>query len=41
MSVVLDESVIESQASDATAIVSLRDLKVYYGTSLAVSNVTL
>jgi phosphate transport system ATP-binding protein len=40
MSVVLDESVIESQASDATAIISLRDLKVYYGTSLAVSNVS-
>ena len=40
MSVVLDESVIESQVSDARAIVSLRDLKVYYGASLAVSNVT-
>src|SRR5215217_2534771 len=40
MSVVLDESVIKSQVSDARAIVSLRDLSVYYGPFLAVTNVS-
>src|SRR5215213_6448861 len=40
MSAVLDESVIKTQQSEARAIVSLRELKVYYGTFLAVTNVT-
>src|SRR5918995_1874216 len=40
MSVTLDESAIKSRVNDAKAIVSLRDLKVYYGTLLAVTDVT-
>src|SRR5215204_632768 len=40
MSVTLDESAIKSRVNDAKAIVSLRDLKVYYGTFLAVTDVT-
>src|SRR5215211_2443621 len=40
MSAVLDESVIKTQQSETRAIVSLRELKVYYGTFLAVTNVT-
>src|SRR5918993_798835 len=41
MSVMLDEAAIKSQVSDAGAIVSLRDLKVYYGDHLAVRDVTM
>src|SRR5215211_865675 len=40
MSAVLDESVIKTQQSETRAIVSLRDLSVYYGAFLAVSNVS-
>src|SRR5215216_1371340 len=40
MSVTLDESAIKSRVSDAEAIVSLRDLRVFYGTFLAVTGVT-
>ena len=40
MSVILDESAIKSGVSDAGAIVSIRDLKVYYGNFLAVTDVT-
>jgi phosphate transport system ATP-binding protein len=40
MSVVLDESVIKSEGKNASAIVSIRNLSVYYGDFLAVSNVT-
>jgi phosphate transport system ATP-binding protein len=40
MSVVLDESVIKSEMRNASAIVSIRDLSVYYGAFLAVSNVS-
>src|SRR3712207_2437980 len=40
MSVVLDQAAIKSQVSDAGAIVSLRDLKVFYGNFLAVTGVT-
>src|SRR5215213_4216862 len=40
MSVTLDESTIKSRVSDAEAIVSLRDLRVFYGTFLAVTGVS-
>src|SRR5829696_552914 len=40
MSVMLDQSAIKSRAGDAGAIVSLRDLEVFYGTFLAVTGVT-
>jgi phosphate transport system ATP-binding protein len=40
MSVLVDESLIKSNVSNAGAILSLRDLSVYYGTFLAVTNVT-
>jgi len=40
MSVVLDESVIKSGERNGSAIVSIRDLSVYYGAFLAVSNVS-
>jgi phosphate transport system ATP-binding protein len=40
MSVVLDESVIKGEVRNASAIVSIRDLSVYYGTFLAVSSVS-
>ena len=40
MSVVLDESVIKSEVTNASAIVSTRNLSVYYGDFLAVGNVT-
>src|SRR5829696_1656576 len=40
MSVMLDETSIKSGVSDAGAIVSLRDLRVFYGTFLAVTGVS-
>ena len=40
MSVMLDESAIKSEVGSAGAIVSLRDLKVFYGNFLAVTGVT-
>jgi phosphate transport system ATP-binding protein len=40
MSVMLDETSIKSGVSDAGAVVSLRDLKVFYGNFLAVTGVT-
>src|SRR5215211_9178759 len=40
MSVTLDESAIKSQVGDAGAVVSLRELKVFYGSFLAVTGVT-
>jgi phosphate transport system ATP-binding protein len=40
MSVTLDQSAIKNQVNDASAIVSLRDVAVYYGSFLAVTNVT-
>ena len=40
MSVMLDESAIKSPVSDAGAIASLRDLRVFYGNFLAVTGVT-
>src|SRR5215203_5644635 len=40
MSVMLDQSAIKSRAGDAGAIVSLRNLSVYYGSFLAVTDVT-
>jgi phosphate transport system ATP-binding protein len=40
MSVVLEESVIKRGARNASAIVSIRDLSVYYGAFLAVSSVS-
>jgi phosphate transport system ATP-binding protein len=40
MSVVLDESAIKGQVGHAGAIMSLRDLKVFYGNFLAVTGVT-
>src|SRR5918994_1271205 len=40
MSVMLDESAIKSQVGNAGAIMSLRNLKVFYGNFLAVTGVT-
>src|SRR5215213_8450483 len=40
MSVVLDDSVIKSEVRNEGPIVSIRDLSVYYGAFLAVSNVS-
>src|SRR5215212_5271371 len=40
MSVTLDESAIKSRVSEAGPIVSLRDLRVFYGTFLAVTGVS-
>jgi phosphate transport system ATP-binding protein len=40
MSVSVDESVIKSPVHDAGVVISLRDLKVYYGAFLAVTGVT-
>jgi phosphate transport system ATP-binding protein len=40
MSVTLDQSAIKNQVNDVSAIVSLRDVAVYYGSFLAVTNVT-
>src|SRR5215207_869385 len=40
MSVMLDEASIKSGVSDAAAVVSLHDLKVFYGNFLAVTGVT-
>ena len=40
MSVMLDQSAIKSRVGDAGAIVSLRDLEVFYGTFLAVTSVS-
>src|SRR3954466_6880623 len=40
MRVTLDASAIKNRVSDAGAIVSIRDLKVFYGTFLAVTGVT-
>ncbi len=40
MSVMLNESAIESRVSDADAIVSVRNLEVFYGTFLAVAGVS-
>src|SRR5919112_366377 len=40
MSVMLDETAIKNRAGDASAMMSLRDLKVFYGNFLAVTDVT-